>query len=78
MGKVGGERRIAGELDLRKFTFDPILTCWFPRSIHVVSLVHSVVIIYLSWSALRIPGLEKDRAFGWDDRAGLVFAVAIG
>ncbi|KAF7974841.1 hypothetical protein HWV62_11215 [Athelia sp. TMB] len=47
-------------------------------SIHVVSLVHSVVVIGLAASALDLPALENDRMFGWDDRAAPVLAFATG
>ncbi|EIW84922.1 DUF887-domain-containing protein [Coniophora puteana RWD-64-598 SS2] len=46
--------------------------------IHVVSLVHAVVIIVLSGRCLMIPALDADRAFGWDDQAGYVIAIACG
>jgi hypothetical protein len=48
------------------------------RSIHVVSLVHSVIILFLAIRAIGIPSLEKDRAFAWDDQVGFLAAVAAG
>ena len=51
---------------------------WSSRSIHVVSLVHSLIIIVLAVWASDLPALEKDRAFAWDDRVGLVAAIAAG
>jgi hypothetical protein len=47
-------------------------------SIHVVSLAHVVAVIPLSLRCLQIPALAADRAFGWDDRAGFVQAIACG
>ncbi|KZP21219.1 DUF887-domain-containing protein [Athelia psychrophila] len=47
-------------------------------SIHVASLIHSVIVIILAACALDLPALENDRAFGWDDRAGPVLAFACG
>ncbi|KAF9014057.1 TLC domain-containing protein [Cyathus striatus] len=49
-------------------------------SIHVVSQVHTVIIVPLSlWVILKEePGRDQERAFGWDDRAGPVFAIASG
>lgn len=51
---------------------------YFRRSIHVVSLVHSLIIVVLAVRASDLPDLEKDRAFAWDDQVGLVAAVAAG
>jgi hypothetical protein len=48
------------------------------RSIHVVSLVHSLIIIVLAVWVSDLPALEQDRAFAWDDRVGFVAAVAAG
>jgi hypothetical protein len=48
------------------------------RSIRVVSMVHALIIIPLAFRALHVPALEKDRAFGWDDRHGTLAAVACG
>jgi len=44
----------------------------------VVSLVHALIILPLAARCLHLPTLEADRAFGWDPRAGTVFAVTSG
>jgi hypothetical protein len=44
----------------------------------VVSLVHALIILPLAARRLHLPALEADRAFGWDQRAGIVFAVTSG
>ncbi|KAI0291074.1 DUF887-domain-containing protein [Multifurca ochricompacta] len=42
---------------------------------HASSLVHSLLILPLAARCLHIPALAADRAFGWDPRAGTLFAV---
>jgi hypothetical protein len=83
-GKQAGKPRIIGEcpsgssLALRLSTrFLNSCPC-FCRSIHVVSLVHSVTIVFLAVRVLDLPALEKDRAFAWDDNVGSVIAIAAG
>ena len=48
------------------------------RHIRIVSLVHCVVIIPLAFQALDYSALREDKVFGWDERAGTVFAVSFG
>jgi hypothetical protein len=48
------------------------------RSIHVVSEAHALVVVPLALCCLRLPSLEVDRVFGWDDLAGTVQAIACG
>ncbi|CAG8780951.1 2225_t:CDS:1, partial [Acaulospora colombiana] len=47
---------------------------------HSVALVHAIVIIPLAFQILNLPALDgpRERAFGWDDRAGFVHAIASG
>ncbi|GLB34737.1 putative TRAM, LAG1 and CLN8 homology domain [Lyophyllum shimeji] len=49
-------------------------------SIHVVSQVHTVIIVPLSLWVLwhESPERVQDRAFGWDHRTGYVHAIACG
>ncbi|TFK54728.1 DUF887-domain-containing protein [Heliocybe sulcata] len=47
-------------------------------STHVTSLAHSLVILPLSFSLLDLPSLAADKAFGWDDKAGMVYGIACG
>ncbi|TFK42345.1 TLC domain-containing protein [Crucibulum laeve] len=49
-------------------------------SIHVVSQVHTLIIVPLAlWCILsESPDRAKDPAFGWDERAGFVHAIAAG
>ncbi|KAF6763948.1 TLC domain-containing protein [Ephemerocybe angulata] len=49
-------------------------------SIHVVSQVHTLIIVPMSiWCIWKEDGaLDSDRAFGWDDRVGYTYAVACG
>ncbi|KAG5654123.1 hypothetical protein H0H81_007175 [Sphagnurus paluster] len=47
-------------------------------AIHVVSQVHAVLIVPLSLWVLWNESPAPDRAFGWDARAGHVYAVACG
>ena len=48
------------------------------RCIHVVSEVHALLVVPLALCCLRLPLLEVDRVFGWDDRVGTVQAIACG
>ncbi|PVF99036.1 hypothetical protein CPB86DRAFT_703920 [Serendipita vermifera] len=47
---------------------------------HSVALVHAIVIIPLAFQCLNLPALDgpRERAFGWDDKAGFVHAIASG
>lgn len=47
---------------------------------HSVGLLHAVVVIPLAIGCLHLPALEgtRERAFGWDDRIGLVHAISCG
>ncbi|ESK84900.1 duf887 family protein [Moniliophthora roreri MCA 2997] len=46
--------------------------------IHIVSQVHVLVCVPLALRALYLPALDKDRAFGWDDRVGTLTAFSLG
>ncbi|KAH7926656.1 DUF887-domain-containing protein [Leucogyrophana mollusca] len=46
--------------------------------IHVVSLVHALAVIFFAGQCLTLSSLNEDRAFGWDDKAGYVQAIACG
>ncbi|KAH7910758.1 DUF887-domain-containing protein [Hygrophoropsis aurantiaca] len=46
--------------------------------IHVVSLVHALAVIILAGQCLGLSSLDADRAFGWDNKAGYVQAIACG
>ncbi|OAX42010.1 DUF887-domain-containing protein [Rhizopogon vinicolor AM-OR11-026] len=46
--------------------------------IHVASLVHATIIIFLAGRCLNIPSLDENRAFGWHEDAGFVIAIATG
>ncbi|KAH8106883.1 DUF887-domain-containing protein [Cristinia sonorae] len=46
--------------------------------IHLVSLVNSVALSWLSWKSLHHPDLENDKAFGWHESIGTLDAVAVG
>ena len=48
------------------------------RDLHVVSIVHALIVIFLAGRCLSIPSLDENRAFGWDEDAGFVFAIATG
>lgn len=48
------------------------------RSNRVVALVHAIIIVPLAARCASNPALERDRAFGWDDRSGTVIAIASG
>ncbi|KAF9792113.1 DUF887-domain-containing protein [Thelephora terrestris] len=43
-----------------------------------VSLIHVAFVIPLAIRCLDSPALSADRAFGWDERAGTLFAIAAG
>jgi len=43
-----------------------------------VSLVHVSIVVPLAIRCLDSPVLSADRAFGWDERAGTLFAIAAG
>ncbi|KAJ7582983.1 TLC domain-containing protein [Mycena floridula] len=72
--------------------FAPVFSLWlFPETygkmgrraknnwaIHIVSQVHAAIIVPLALTTLNLDSLDKDRAFGWDDRSGFVQAVACG
>ncbi|KAH6918382.1 TLC domain-containing protein [Coprinopsis sp. MPI-PUGE-AT-0042] len=49
-------------------------------SIHVVSQVHALVVVPMAMWAIwnEGPETEQNRAFGWDDRIGQAYAVALG
>jgi len=47
-------------------------------SIHVVSQLHTLIIIPFAYRCLGLVSLDQDRAFGWDKRAGTVQAIACG
>ncbi|KLO10563.1 DUF887-domain-containing protein [Schizopora paradoxa] len=47
-------------------------------NVHVVSLLHSIVIIPLAIRCLDSNALDEDRAFGWDDHVGSVLAISLG
>ena len=49
-----------------------------PRNVHVVSLVHSTVIVYLAATKLFNPALDEDRAFGWENSIGITAGIASG
>ncbi|KAG1756407.1 DUF887-domain-containing protein [Suillus paluster] len=46
--------------------------------IRVASFVHAIIIIFLAGRCLTLPSLNENRAFGWDENAGFVIAVATG
>jgi hypothetical protein len=50
------------------------------RSIHVVSQVHTLIIVPMSiWCIVnQNEDIANDRAFGWDDRVGYTYAIACG
>lgn len=50
------------------------------RSIHVVSQVHTLIIVPMSiWCMVgESEEMENNKAFGWSDRVGYTFAVACG
>jgi hypothetical protein len=48
------------------------------RDIHVASLVHALIIIFLAGRCLHLPSLDENRAFGWHEDAGFVIAIATG
>jgi hypothetical protein len=47
---------------------------------HSVAFLHAVVIIPLAIGSLGLPALDgvRERAFGWDDRVGMVHAITCG
>lgn len=47
-------------------------------SIHIVSQLHTLIILPFAYPCLSLVNLDKDRAFGWDERAGTVQAIACG
>ncbi|KAG2157463.1 TLC domain-containing protein [Suillus clintonianus] len=46
--------------------------------IHVTSLVHAIIIIFLAGRCLNLSSLDQNRAFGWHEDAGFVIAIATG
>ena len=48
------------------------------RNCRGVSLIHVAFVIPLAIRCLDSPALSADRAFGWDERAGTLFAIAAG
>lgn len=48
------------------------------RNCRGVSLIHVSIVIPLAARCLDSPTLSADRAFGWDERAGTVFAISAG
>ena len=48
------------------------------RNCRGVSLIHVSIVIPLAIQCLDSPALSADRAFGWDERAGTLFAVSAG
>ncbi|KAI0064435.1 DUF887-domain-containing protein [Artomyces pyxidatus] len=44
----------------------------------VVSMAHALLIVPLAFRCLGSPQLDRDRAFGWDDSAGTLYAVTSG
>jgi len=58
---------------------DQVLTVIPRRSIHVVSQVHALVIVpYALWCIIHEDPVIQDRAFGWDGKAGYLYAIACG
>ncbi|KDQ60907.1 hypothetical protein JAAARDRAFT_191041 [Jaapia argillacea MUCL 33604] len=47
-------------------------------SIHLTSMVHALLICPLAFQCLDLPALDKDRAFGWDERVAGMAGVACG
>ncbi|KAF9651524.1 hypothetical protein BDM02DRAFT_3110650 [Thelephora ganbajun] len=43
-----------------------------------VSLIHVSIVVPLAIRCLDSPALSADHAFGWDERAGTLFAIAAG
>ncbi|KAG7448052.1 DUF887-domain-containing protein [Guyanagaster necrorhizus] len=46
--------------------------------IHIVSQVHVTMVIPLALGCLNFEALDRDRAFGWDDRVGRLIAISSG
>ena len=55
-------------------------SCGVSRAIHVVSQVHSIVIVTAAFYAIltETPDLKLDKAYGWNDSIGFVHGVATG
>ena len=41
-------------------------------------MIHVLIVVPLAIWCLDSPALSADRAFGWDERAGALFAIAAG
>ena len=41
-------------------------------------MIHVLIVVPLAIRCLDSPALSADRAFGWDERAGALFAIAAG
>jgi len=48
------------------------------RDCRGVSLIHVSIVIPLAIRCLDSPELSADRVFGWDGRAGILFAISAG
>lgn len=48
------------------------------RNCRGVSLIHASIVVPLAIRCLDSPALSVDRAFGWDEKAGTLLAVAAG
>ncbi|KAL7748851.1 hypothetical protein RI367_005764 [Sorochytrium milnesiophthora] len=46
--------------------------------VHVVSMVHSLVIVYYAWPLMDDPVLSRDRVFGYTHEAGTTYAICCG
>jgi len=46
--------------------------------VHVVSQLHVILVVPLAFSCVGFENLAKDKAFGWDDRVGLLQGIACG
>jgi hypothetical protein len=47
-------------------------------AIRIVSQLHAFIVIPLALRCIGIKALDEDRLFGWDERVGVVHAVACG
>ena len=48
------------------------------RAVRVVSMTHAIMILPIAFLCLDLPELEHDRAFGFDTRAGNLYAITCG
>jgi len=55
-------------------------SCNPSRAIHVVSQVHSIVIVTTAFYAIltETPDFKLDKACGWNDSIGFVHGIAVG